>query len=406
MAAAQIPGTGTCCCGTSPPTSPCRTPYCSGTDRCVSLDLSDLNDALDLTGAVIVCGGLPDTVLLNYQVCQSSGSVTWEVHDGAGNRSVTLCDENTAPGAGAPFDCPTVTIPSIPTTPCQPGSYPNPEGASYRASADCFEYGTPVAGAVTATVSMASRRVVSSGYRQEWILVKPTFGVQGFVYEAGGWLVLYEDTTLTVLTSAYATPGSPVTVTVAWTLTVTRFLMPYLIRAAGSLSPHTASYAWQSAEPLPRSPGSTATWLAANQPSFTPDTTTSTPSLETRSLDSGPLATSGEPTSGTTTYSGTTTITLTAGQPCTGGGFMARPAMTATGPAHCRFRSGEEDTDRGALARDGLPPVLTWHRCEKPGFARLGLPVTECRTCGVPADRKCGSLDVCPGYEPDTGAEP
>lgn len=52
----------------------------------------------------------------------------------------------------------------------------------------------------------------------------------------------------------------------------------------------------------------------------------------------------------------------------------------------------------GKVAALKLSTLRTWYTCEKVGFERYALPVSDCRTCGIPADRRCGS--GCPGYEP------
>lgn len=90
--------------------------------------------------------------------------------------------------------------------------------------------------------------------------------------------------------------------------------------------------------------------------------------------------------------------TLSSG-PC-GGGFMAvAPALaTKSAPAPaiapCRFE-GEELTGAERAAAK-LDHRRRWYRCGLPGFARFGLPVTDCRACGVPDAMRCGP--ACPGY--------
>lgn len=77
--------------------------------------------------------------------------------------------------------------------------------------------------------------------------------------------------------------------------------------------------------------------------------------------------------------------------------LMAATAAKATAPEPpCRWR-GDELTggERSALSLDHR---RTWYRCGKPGFERLGLPVTDCRTCKS-ADMKCSKAG-CTGYEP------
>jgi len=85
------------------------------------------------------------------------------------------------------------------------------------------------------------------------------------------------------------------------------------------------------------------------------------------------------------------------------GGTCPAPLMAAarllTAPAPeppCRWR-GEELTgpERAALALDHRK---TWHRCGRPDFPRLGLPVTACRACKT-VDMKCSKAG-CTGYEP------
>ena len=62
----------------------------------------------------------------------------------------------------------------------------------------------------------------------------------------------------------------------------------------------------------------------------------------------------------------------------------------------CRWRGAElTGGERAALALDHRK---TWHRCGRPDFPRLGLPVTGCRACKA-ADMKC-SRSGCVGYEP------
>lgn len=52
----------------------------------------------------------------------------------------------------------------------------------------------------------------------------------------------------------------------------------------------------------------------------------------------------------------------------------------------------------GKVAALKLSTLRTWYACGREGFERFGLPVSDCRTCGIPADRRCSS--DCPGYEP------
>lgn len=76
------------------------------------------------------------------------------------------------------------------------------------------------------------------------------------------------------------------------------------------------------------------------------------------------------------------------------GGMMA--AATAPAPP-CRFEGGDlTGEQRSALKLDHRK---RWFRCGKPGFERFGLPVTDCRSCGTRASRRCGA-GRCPGYEP------
>ena len=110
------------------------------------------------------------------------------------------------------------------------------------------------------------------------------------------------------------------------------------------------------------------------------------------------------------TTTGTATVTLES-TPCgpiappappPGDGEGERPAMLAARAVEspvCRHRSDDPLPSAGVAAA-GLNPRIDWFRCERPGFERFGLPVTACRTCNTPADRRCGPLSGCPGYEP------
>lgn len=70
-------------------------------------------------------------------------------------------------------------------------------------------------------------------------------------------------------------------------------------------------------------------------------------------------------------------------------------AATAPDPP-CRWRSAElTGGERSALALDHRK---AWYRCGKPDFPRLGLPVTDCRTCKA-VDMRCSKAG-CTGYEP------
>lgn len=82
------------------------------------------------------------------------------------------------------------------------------------------------------------------------------------------------------------------------------------------------------------------------------------------------------------------------------GGMMAAPrlmAATAAPPPSCRWQG--DDLAGAERAAEGLDHRRRWLRCGKPGFERVGLPVTDCRTCGTPSSRRC-LPGHCPGYEP------
>jgi hypothetical protein len=101
----------------------------------------------------------------------------------------------------------------------------------------------------------------------------------------------------------------------------------------------------------------------------------------------------GVPVSPTTTA----TATLTAG-PCPAMGVT--PALAATSApapavAPCRFEGSELTGMARRLA--GLDHRRRWYKCGLPGFARFGLPVTDCQSCGVSPERRCGPR-TCPGY--------
>ena len=73
-------------------------------------------------------------------------------------------------------------------------------------------------------------------------------------------------------------------------------------------------------------------------------------------------------------------------------------AKAATAPAPpCRFEGDELTGAERAVW--GLDHRRRWLRCGKAGFERVGLPVTDCRSCGTRAARRCGA-GRCPGYEP------
>lgn len=95
---------------------------------------------------------------------------------------------------------------------------------------------------------------------------------------------------------------------------------------------------------------------------------------------------------GTISLSGSATLTESAG-PLS----VAAVLKTAAAPEPpCRWRGAElTGQERAALSLDHRK---TWYRCGKPGFPRLGLPVTDCRACKA-ADMKC-SRAGCTGYEP------
>lgn len=82
--------------------------------------------------------------------------------------------------------------------------------------------------------------------------------------------------------------------------------------------------------------------------------------------------------------------------PC-GEALMAAGLKTAPAPEPpCRWRGAElTGPERSALALDHRK---AWHRCGKPDFPRLGLPVTSCKACKT-VDMKCSRAD-CTGYEP------
>lgn len=85
-------------------------------------------------------------------------------------------------------------------------------------------------------------------------------------------------------------------------------------------------------------------------------------------------------------------------------GFMSVAPVRSAAPVSlaCVYRSEEPLT--AAVAGD--PTGRAWYTCCKPGFERQGKGVSECDGCSVPADRRCGSLTRCPGYEaadPDAG---
>lgn len=76
-----------------------------------------------------------------------------------------------------------------------------------------------------------------------------------------------------------------------------------------------------------------------------------------------------------------------------GGALMA----AAVEPPPCRFQGADLTGEERSSLR--LDHRKRWLRCDKPGFERFGLPVTDCRACGTRASRRCGS-GRCPGYEP------
>lgn len=75
--------------------------------------------------------------------------------------------------------------------------------------------------------------------------------------------------------------------------------------------------------------------------------------------------------------------------------FKAAPAPPPGPP--CVHRGDE--IRAGDAARAGLPTSRRWYACGKAGFERYGLPVSDCRTCGLPPAQQCGS-GRCDGYEP------
>ena len=75
--------------------------------------------------------------------------------------------------------------------------------------------------------------------------------------------------------------------------------------------------------------------------------------------------------------------------------LVAAPAPPPGPP--CRHRGDEMRT--GDVARAGLSTSRRWYACGKAGFERYGLPVSDCRTCGLPPAQQCGS-GRCDGYEP------
>jgi hypothetical protein len=92
------------------------------------------------------------------------------------------------------------------------------------------------------------------------------------------------------------------------------------------------------------------------------------------------------------TYTGGFTLDV-----CPAALVAATARATATAPEPpCRWRGAElTGQERAALSLDHR---RTWYRCGKPDFPRLGLPVTDCRTCKA-ADMRC-SRAGCTGYEP------
>ena len=74
--------------------------------------------------------------------------------------------------------------------------------------------------------------------------------------------------------------------------------------------------------------------------------------------------------------------------------FKAAPAPPPGPP--CAHRGAALPAGRVAALK--LSTLRTWYACDKPGFERLGLPVSPCQTCGVPDGQKCSA--ACPGYEP------
>lgn len=74
--------------------------------------------------------------------------------------------------------------------------------------------------------------------------------------------------------------------------------------------------------------------------------------------------------------------------------FKTAPAPPPGPP--CAHRG--DAMSAGKVAALKLSTLRTWYACDKPGFERYGLPVSDCRTCGVPDGQKCGQ--TCPGYQP------
>lgn len=94
---------------------------------------------------------------------------------------------------------------------------------------------------------------------------------------------------------------------------------------------------------------------------------------------------------GTISLSGSVSLSESAG-PMT----AAAAAVAAVDPGPCRWRGVElTGPERAALALDHRK---TWYLCGKPDFPRLGLPVTDCRTCKA-VDMRCSKAG-CTGYEP------
>jgi len=94
---------------------------------------------------------------------------------------------------------------------------------------------------------------------------------------------------------------------------------------------------------------------------------------------------------------GTVAVTAAVGEDCDGEALMAATLKTADAPEPpCRWRGVElTGPERAALSLDHRK---TWYLCGKPDFPRLGLPVTDCRTCKA-VDMRCSKAG-CTGYEP------